>query len=176
MLLEHGNLTIRNATTDDAAQLAEWWNDGTIMAHAGFPHGLGTSAEKVATQISNDSDDTMRHLILEENGRAIGEMAYRVKQLSTAKIDIKICDFSRQNVGIGKIALSMLIGALFGAGMARIVLDTDLENSRAQHVYEELGFKLTGIHADSWKDQLGQLRSAVDYELSPQNFKNFAAD
>ena len=40
------NLTIRNATVDDAAILADWWNDGTIMAHAGFPDGLGTRQRK----------------------------------------------------------------------------------------------------------------------------------
>lgn len=37
MLLKHNNLIIRNATVDDAFQLALWWNDGKVMEHAGFP-------------------------------------------------------------------------------------------------------------------------------------------
>ena len=48
MLLKNENLTIRNADAADAEQLAAWWNDGSVMAHAGFPLGLGTSAEKIA--------------------------------------------------------------------------------------------------------------------------------
>lgn len=174
MFIEHKNIMIRNATADDAAQLAKWWNDGSIMAHAGFPNGLNTSAEKVKIQISCDSDSTVRRLIIEENGKAIGEMVFQIKQGNTAEIGVKICDFSRQNIGIGKIALSMLIKALFKTGIARIVLDTDLENKRAQHVYEEIGFKMTGIRTDSWRNQIGQLRSAVDYELHPYNFIDFA--
>ena len=41
MFLKHNNLIIRNATEKDAEQLALWWNDGKIMAHAGFPNGTG---------------------------------------------------------------------------------------------------------------------------------------
>ncbi len=36
MLLEYKNLKIRNAGESDAKQLAVWWNDGRVMAHAGF--------------------------------------------------------------------------------------------------------------------------------------------
>jgi RimJ/RimL family protein N-acetyltransferase len=39
------NLTIRNATARDAEQLAAWWNNGAVMAHAGFPRGLSTTPE-----------------------------------------------------------------------------------------------------------------------------------
>lgn len=39
------NICIRNATSDDAETLCIWWNDGSVMAHAGFPNGLyATSA------------------------------------------------------------------------------------------------------------------------------------
>ena len=41
MLLKYRNLTIRDAVVQDAEQLAQWWNDGRVMAHAGFPNGTG---------------------------------------------------------------------------------------------------------------------------------------
>lgn len=41
MLLEYKNLRICNATTADAVILTNWWNDGAIMVHAGFPKGIG---------------------------------------------------------------------------------------------------------------------------------------
>lgn len=135
MLLKHGNLTIRNAAEEDAAQLALWWNDGRIMAHAGFPNGTG----------------------------------------QTAEIGIKLCDFSKQNKGIGKILLSMLIASLFqDLGYRRIILDTDLGNKRAQHVYEQLGFTKLRVRENAWRDQVGTLRSSVDYELYQKDFISYA--
>ena len=36
MRIENGDLCIRSAEADDCPQLAKWWNDGSVMAHAGF--------------------------------------------------------------------------------------------------------------------------------------------
>lgn len=36
MKIQYENLTIRQAEVADAEQLAAWWNDGAVMAHAGF--------------------------------------------------------------------------------------------------------------------------------------------
>lgn len=46
MLLNYRNLTVRNASPDDAVQLAARRYDGTVMAHAGFPRGLNQTAEE----------------------------------------------------------------------------------------------------------------------------------
>lgn len=46
MKIQYENLTIRQAEVADAKQLAAWWNDGAVMAHAGFPDGLGTTEEE----------------------------------------------------------------------------------------------------------------------------------
>jgi uncharacterized protein YodC (DUF2158 family) len=45
MFIQNSNLTIRNATSKDTSILCKWWNDGKVMAHAGFPNGLGISEE-----------------------------------------------------------------------------------------------------------------------------------
>ena len=177
MLLKFENLIIRNATVHDAEQLAAWWNDGTVMAHAGFPNGIGESPEDIAESLKNDSDDTQRRLIIEVDQVAVGEMNYRNKGVDTAEIGIKICDFSLQDKGLGKKLLSMLISALFcDMGYQKIILDTNLDNKRAQHVYERLGFEKLRVMENSWKNQLGELQSSVDYELYPENFVNFAND
>ena len=47
MKIQFENLTIRQAEVADANQLATWWNDGAVMAHAGFPNGLGKTEEEV---------------------------------------------------------------------------------------------------------------------------------
>ena len=174
MRIEYGNLTIRNAGAQDAAQLAAWWNDGKVMAHAGFPNGLGITPEEIMQKLAGDDDNMHRRLILECGGRAIGEMNYRNQMDRSAEIGIKICDFSMQEKGLGRQYLSMLIGALFDMGYERICLDTNLKNIRAQHVYEKLGFEKIRVRENSWQDQLGAWQSAVDYALTQKNFVNFA--
>lgn len=175
MNIHYKALTIRDATVADSVQLAAWWNSGRIMAHAGFPNGLRTTAEKISSDISKN--DGCHRLILEEYGRPIGEASYRdvVSDAAplSAEIGIKICDFSRQEQGLGKIFLTMLISELFRLGYAKIVLDTNLRNKRAQHVYERLGFRRLRVNVDSWVNQLGDLQSSVDYELNRNELNCF---
>lgn len=93
----------------------------------------------------------------------------------TAEIGIKICDFTKQEKGYGKIVLGMMISSLFNDFEYRkIILDTNLNNRRAQHVYEPPGFRKLQVRTNSWRDQLGNPQSAVDYELIPEDFVNFA--
>ena len=167
MNLQYNNLTIRDAVAADAKQLTTWWNDGTVMAHAGFPNGLGTTMEKVIAGLGSG------RLILEENERLIGEACYRKVGEAIVEIGIKICETDCQNRGLGRVILSMLISWLFEQGFEKIVLDTNLTNLRAQHVYESLGFRKLRINYDSWTDQLGNKQSAVDYELTEDNFVDF---
>lgn len=167
MELHYQKITIRQANVSDAALLTTWWNDGTVMAHAGFPMGLGITEQEVSATLGAGN------LIILFDDHAIGEMNYRYKASNTAEIGIKICVPKFQNKGIGKIALSMLIAELFQNGCTRICLDTNLKNLRAQHVYEQLGFKKICIHRDSWQNQLGHWESSVDYALTESDFHNY---
>ena len=168
MELQHGNILLRDATKADAKQLAEWWNDAAVMAHAGFPNGLGTTEEEVAEDIGTGA------LIIEEAGKPIGEANYRIVDDKVAEIGIKICETDCQNRGLGRVILSMLISNLFEQGFQKIVLDTNLTNLRAQHVYESLGFQKLRVNIDSWTDQRGRLQSSVDYELVETDFIDYA--
>ena len=161
------NLTIRQAEASDAKQLAAWWNDGAVMAHAGFPNGVGTTEVEVIKGLGKGS------LVIEENHRLIGECNYRDLGDGVAEIGIKICEPDGQNRGVGRKILSMLIGWLFENGYSKIILDTNLKNTRAQHVYESLGFRKVRTNVDAWKDQLGQLQSSIDYELIEKDFISY---
>ncbi len=175
MFIQYDNLTIRNATAEDAPILGAWWRDGAIMAHAGFPLGLSITNDEIATSLQNDTDETYRRLMIEMDHAAVGEMNYRNIGDGTAGIGIKICDASQQNKGAGKVLLSMLIAALFhDLGYQRIILDTNLRNERAQHVYERLGFQKLRVRENAWTNQVGELQSFIDYELYPKDFVSFA--
>ena len=168
MNLIYQNLTIRNAHPADAMQLCAWWNDGHIMAHAGFPNGLNQTAEAVAKNLATDSDETGRRHIIVYDSTPIGEMNYRNQGSGTAEIGIKICVATQRDKGIGTILLAMFIDALFVYyGYEKIILDTNANNLRAQHVYEhKLGFARVGFRENSWQDQLGAWQSAIDYEMT----------
>ena len=172
MYLKKGNLVIRNATTDDAQILCNWWNDGKVMAHAGFPNGIGTTEQTISDIIKIDTDRN-RRLILEIDDISVGEMNYKTVAENIAQIGIKICNFNQQDKGFGTQFLKMLIGFLFNQmGYEKIILDTNLKNVRAQHVYEKIGFRKVAVNIDSWKNQLGELQSSIDYELTREDYFN----
>lgn len=171
MYLHQNELTIRDALPADALLLCRWWNDGKVMEHAGFPQGLGTSVEKI-TQKLLEPDNRTHLLIIESEGLPIGEMNWRREESDHAEIGIKICESDRQEKGFGSRLIAMLCRDLFAnRGIARITLNTMLENQRAQHVYEKLGFVKTGVRENCWRDQTGKLCTAVDYQLLPQQLR-----
>lgn len=171
MLIQKDNLMIRNAILSDATILCRWWNDGRVMAHAGYPNGINTTEKEIIDSIVNDTDTTHRRLIICFNDIPIGEMNYRNKGDDVAEIGIKICDFDHQNKGYGTTLLKMIIGALFGElRYTKLILDTNLSNLRAQHVYEKLGFRKLRVNVNSWKDQIGELQSSVEYEITREDF------
>ncbi len=173
MFLTNGNLTIRNATVNDAQTLCNWWNDGKVMAHAGFPNGLGTTVEKIILDLATDTDDRGRRLILDIDNIAVGEMSYKNKGDNLAEIGIKICDSTKQDKGFGPRFIRMLIESLYSdLGYEKIILDTNLSNRRAQHVYESIGFKKTATNLDSWRNQVGEIQSSVDYALTKREYLN----
>ena len=174
MFIQNKDICIRNVESSDCEQLATWWNDGSVMAHAGFPNGLGTSADIIREQLSEDTDDTRRRLVIEYQDKLIGEMSYTNIGDNTAQMGIKICDPDYQNRGLGKVILSMLIKELFSRGYEKIVLDTNLKNLRAQHVYETIGFQKLRVNIDAWIDQVGKPQSFIDYELTPATFNDFS--
>ncbi|GFZ34595.1 N-acetyltransferase [Clostridium zeae] len=169
MYLINNELVIRNATIYDVQTLCTWWADGQVMAHAGFPNGVYTDSDKLMNSIRNETD-VARRLIIEIDSKSVGEMNYSIKD-NIAEIGIKICDFTYQEKGYGTKALKMLIIYLFDElKVEKIILDTNINNTRAQHVYEKLGFKKITTRFNSFKDQLGIFQSSIDFEISKQDF------
>ncbi len=173
MNLKYKELTIRTATQNDSLTLLNWWNDGEVMAHAGFPNGLNETIDSILKVIHQNRERLFELCIIEYNDIPIGEINYRKIDEDTVEIGIKICDFSYQNKGYGKIILSLFIKTLFNdLEFKKIILDTNLNNLPAQKLYHSIGFKEVRINKDAWKNQLGELQSSIDYELDQNNFKS----
>lgn len=101
-------------------------------------------------------------------------MNYRIIQNNKTEIGIKICNPHYHEIGLGRVILSLFIKELFNIGCKVIILDANVNNKRAQHIYEILGFKKIRVNTDSWKDQLGNLQSSIDYELIEENFNDYS--
>lgn len=171
MRIEEEEILIRNSEIKDATLLKKWWSDGRIMAHAGFPLGLKISKEEIEGFIKKEEDKTSRTLIIEYNYIPIGEMSYRRQENNVVEIGIKICDEDMQSKGLGYKIMKLFIKELFeNLNYDKIILDTNLENIRAQRLYEKLGFRKLRINKDSWSNQLGILQSTVDYEIKKEDF------
>lgn len=153
----------------DAALLCRWWNDGSIMAHAGFPQGLGTTAREVTAQLQADASS--HRLLLLEQGCPVGEAVWRTAgELGTAEIGIKLCVPSARGRGLGTQYLHRLLRYLFGPGGFRLVtLTTAAENRRARHVYEKLGFVQTAAFSFQTK-QMPQACEALEYRLKKETY------
>ena len=180
MRIEKDNIVIRSATINDAIQLNKWWNDGRVMEHAGFPNGLGESIEDTIENIKGWEGKLSQLCIIEIDDKVVGELSYSIKGDNAAYPGWKICDFTYQNHGYGPKIIMMLFEFLFTDEVInskfpieRIIWDTMLENKRAQYVYEnKIGARKIGVKEDSWKDQIGKWRTAIDYEISKEEFFN----
>lgn len=169
MHLIHNEICIRDWTYNDVATILKWWNDGSVMAHAGFPLGLNKTREDIEWLIQNS--DGKHRMIIEIHNHRVGELVYYEVDRKSVEIGIKICETAFQNKGYGTTILKMLITYLFQElCYDRIVLDTSFENTRARHVYEKLGFTQVAIHEDAFMDQLGNALTVVDYALDKKDW------
>ena len=169
MEVTENTLRIRRATAEDAGILCRWWNDGRLMGDVGFPMGLGTTEAAVSRQI--EFPDKHHLLILEVAGIPIGEANYAEENGDSVGIGIKIGCLDMQNKGYGTLFIRLMVRELFSAKQYdKIVLNTDADNTRAQRVYEKIGFKKNGSYADTWTDQMGNSRGHIAYELHKDDF------
>lgn len=170
--LIHKDITIRKAMIKDAEMLCKWWNDGFVMAHAGFPNGIGTTVQTVQAQL-RQAQARLR-LLIEYQNIPIGEMMLEFHTLYQVEFGIKICDLSKQNQGIGTKVLSMMFQYLFmECQMEEIVCTTEFDNKRAQHVYEQLGFKKAKTLHHVWCDETGIWHDGIFYVLKPKRFHSY---
>ncbi len=172
--MTYDQLAIRGVMPSDASLLSAWWNDGRIMDHAGFPYGTGETPTQIQEKISMEEDGIRRRFIIEYRTIPIGEMNYRMIVPGTAEIGIDICNATYQDRGLGRITLSLLFRELFEKyGFDRIILDTNLKNERAQHVYESLGFKRIRTRPNAYLNQDNVWQTAIDYALKKEDFISF---
>ena len=166
-------IKITSATDKEASLLLYWWNDGEIMAHAGFPLGLNTSLEKVKQNILKNNE-TRQLLIIYCDNLPIGEMNFEIKN-NIAQFGIKICNKDFQNNGYGVAVLNELFKYLFETkNVDKIECDTNLKNIRSQYVYEKkLNMKRIKTFYNSFINQIGEKCSVTVFEITKNDYMSY---
>ena len=172
------NIKIREAEISDAKILTNWWNDGKVMAHAGFPRGLETNLKKVEEQIKSYEDKLSKLCMIEIDTIPVGEMYYKIED-GFVEVGWKICEENFQNKGYGTKIINKTCEFLFNdkkinglVNVEKINWETLLSNKRAQKVYEDKIHAIrVKVEKDYWKDQNGELQSVVVYEMPRERFE-----
>lgn len=179
-MIKGNMISFRPVQVSDAEVLCKWYNNGELMKHVGFNNGLNTSEDKLSANIAKEVGDkdenrSSRRFIVIENSTdmPIGEVSFGDLDLKnkSCEIGIKICDLDKQGMGYGYDALNTFLDYLFKTyNLHRIELDTLLENVRAQHLYEKVGFKRIGLKRDCWLDPQNCYRSAILMDILREEF------
>lgn len=154
-MIDGKNVIIRQLELGDEEFLYKWWNNGDMMAHAGFQFGTLQSKEAIRRSIHNEIENSnpfsqsKRFIICKkENLQPIGEMNYVDWSARNQKCEfgIKICELSEQEKGYGQDALSHFIDFLFRhLNLNKIELTSMIDNKRAHNLYRKLGFNEIGV-------------------------------
>lgn len=166
MQMTQGDITLRTAVLSDAPILNQWWNDGELMKHVGFPEGIGQSLSETEDNIRSWENKRSQLFIIEQAGEAIGEcnIQYRPND-TTAYPGWKISQVTKQNQGLGTRVVLMLCEHIFrDPAITAIYWDTLGSNERARHIYRTK-FGLEELTAEPWTDSSGETREVVAYQL-----------
>jgi RimJ/RimL family protein N-acetyltransferase len=175
-MVEGKKVIIRQLEIGDEEYLHKWWNDSSMMEHAGLSFGTLQSKQAIKSSIEKEvqSSDIMpstkRFLILKkESLEPIGEINYLDWDARNQKAEfgIKICDAEEQGKGYGQDALYHFIDFMFRfLNLNKIELTTMLDNKRAQNLYGKMGFKIIGTIREGYFDsRTGQYSDIVYMDI-----------
>ncbi len=161
-MITGNHISIRPLQPGDETILHRWWNDGSVMTHAGFPFGTMQGFDAIRETVLRDSANQSLYptskifMICKPHDMApIGEICYSNydRHDLRCEIGIKICEQTVQDKGYGTEALALFIDYLFcSLNLNKIELTTMPDNERAQHVYAHLGFKRSGVFRKHYFD------------------------
>jgi L-amino acid N-acyltransferase YncA len=159
-------VTIRPATTDDAAAIAEIYNQGIRARIATFETEERTADERRAWLASHSAHYPVVVATIGENGqeRVVGwastsEYSSRACYAGVAEFSIYIHEDMRGK-GVGIVLLNGLIDASERAGLWKLLSRVFPENAASRAVCKKAGFREVGIHEKHakldgvWKDNV----------------------
>ena len=136
---------------EDAAILARWSEDASYLRAMDTDYARPLSEQEFAKRLDPDRRDPNWiefHLRTMEGDKLIGFVALHTIEWNnaTATLSIGIGEPAYRDKGYGSEALQLLLNYAFAElNLFRVGLDVIVNNDRAVHVYEKLGFRREGI-------------------------------
>ena len=141
---------LRELERKDIVAINKWRNNPELISLLGAPFRFINSEvdEQWFEDYMNRRNSNVRCAIVDYQDTPIGLISLtsvnRINQ--TAKLHIMIGDLELCNKGIGSLAIKeMLLHAFNNMNLRRIELSVLSDNTRAQKVYEKVGFIREGI-------------------------------
>lgn len=153
-------LSTRLATPEDAAAIAEIYNEGIADRIATF-ETEPRSAEQIARQLL-DKGDRFPTLVAEETGRIVawaGAGPYRTRPAyaGVAEHSVYVARAARGQ-GAGRVVLDALCRAYADRGFWKVVSRIFPENAASLALHERCGFRVVGVYQrhgkleGAWRD------------------------
>ena len=140
------DVSFREVEERDLGDLVRWLADPEVRAFYGDPAETVEAARK--QYLEPDTIPAWR-FVIEWQGRGVGEIQYYHEDETatwTGGIDIFIGEPDARGHGVGIEAIRVMLRFLFEEKhIHRAIIDPEVGNARAIHVYERAGFKLDGV-------------------------------
>lgn len=146
--IEREQVTIREASSEDVATIAEIYNQGILGRQATFETRLRTADDILDTL--NASDGRYPFLVAEIAGIVVGwasVASYRSRECyaGIGEFSIYVHDDWRK-VGVGRVLLPALIEAAESAGFWKLLSRVFPENVRSLRLSAACGFREVGVY------------------------------
>ncbi len=137
-------IEIREANTNDIENgLLEVFIDGYRYHQNGRPDVFENLSDEELKQDLIKNFETLTTIVLIENNKIVGYLAYRIKERHVKKLDVDQLVISKnsRNKGYGKMLMNEVKNIAKEIGCARIELNCWLFNENALAMYEHIGFE-----------------------------------
>jgi RimJ/RimL family protein N-acetyltransferase len=153
-LLATERLTLRLRTPDDAEALFPTMSDPDSMTW--WSRAPFADLDELRADFALEKAGSWRTWAIAERGenRAIGFVSAGQKRPGVSEIGYLLAHEARGH-GIGREAVSAVIGQLFAEGQRRVFADTDPDNRGSIALLKALGFRQEGHLRAEWHTHIG---------------------
>lgn len=141
-------IKIREASTLDIENgLLDVFIDGYRYHQNGRPDVFENLSDEELKQDLIKNFESLTTIVLTENNKIVGYLAYRIKERHVKKLDVDQLVISKnsRNKGYGKMLMNETKNIAKKLGCARIELNCWLFNEKALAMYEHIGFEIQRI-------------------------------
>lgn len=164
------NVSLRKFNEFDIENKVKWINDEKNNKYLHYE--LPLEVEKTKTWYMNNKDREDRYdAIIEYKGVAVGVIGLLSINEENAEYYVTLGEEKYKGMGIAKSATEQLLEfAFFKLNLKEVFLYTEVENKRAQQLFEKCGFEKCGLEKKSARNR-GVMVDRFFYKINKKQFE-----